>query len=157
MTHLKSLIAIGLFLFISHQTYSQGLENVISTLKRQIIGKTYTRHFTYRISQATYLGTIKNKKGFIRFYVVKEFYKIQAANVYHGHSRIVFFDRNKKKYAETTFAMPEDLPFKVEKNALCFKYSIGGVTKIHKESITDNLPTMICGSPSSGCESVIKF
>jgi hypothetical protein len=85
-------------------------------------------------SERTFLGLIKDSKGKAVFYVAKEFYTVQVALVRHGHTRIVFFDNQKKMIACYYLGLPEDLPYKLVSNSLFFKYRADRTGKDNTES-----------------------
>lgn len=139
-------IVCCLLLLIVNKGYCQGLETVLSALKNQQIGKVVKNKFEYRTSEATYLGQILDINGKTKYYVVKEFYKVKAAVVYHGHSRMLFFNPNKNLVAQSIVDMPDELPYRLYNNFLYFKYMVKGVPKDYKEHLK-TLPKMICVSP----------
>jgi len=124
------------------------LQNFKDVLSKQIIGKVFTKRVEQDISQRTFLGTIKNNNGKIKYYVVKEFLRIKAAVVYHAHSRILFFNPQQKLVLQSILSLPNELPFKLQNNSLYFKYKVNGLTKTFIQSATP-LPRMICVEPTS--------
>ncbi len=95
---------------------------------------------------ATYLGRVLNSGGKTKYYVVKEFYKVKAAVVYHGHSRILIFNPSKKLIAQAIVNMPNELPYRLKNNTLYFNYIEKGVSKNYKKSF-NILTKMICVEP----------
>ena len=145
MKHFKTSIVFFLSLIIALNSNCQGLNNVLHALKEKKVGKKICGRFEQNISQATYLGAIYDKKGVLKFHVVKEFYKVKAAVVYHGHSRVLFFNSKNRLVAQTMFDMPNELPYKLIHNALYFKRL--GTTLPHstKIYISEFLPKEING------------
>ncbi|MDO7849128.1 hypothetical protein Q5H92_22385 [Hymenobacter sp. M29] len=70
-----------------------------------------------------YLGSVKGPTGEVLYHVMTHFYTVQAAVVLHGHSRILFFDKSWKQLAYCEVDVPEELPDKIKKSSLCFKYA----------------------------------
>lgn len=153
-------ILIFYFFFFSTTVYSQSsrnrsVQNFDDVLSTNKTGKVIIKKVGKDISQRTFLGTIKDNQGHIKYYVVKEFLRIQAAIVYHGHSSILFFNDKKKLVKEAILNLPEELPFKLVSNFLYFKYLENGSTRIFKEKI-EPLPEMICVQPNL-CYSVANI
>ena len=140
------ILGVLILIVFAGNACSQGIETSIISLRYAKAGKTIIRKFPYRISSATFLGTIRNKDGTVQYYVVKEFFKIKAAIVYHGHSRVLFFDKNKHLKAQTIFDMPDELPFKLQKRSLYFKKKAGGIIIIIQEALENNIPKILCGT-----------
>lgn len=154
MNHSKTFTLVIFFLSISSILFCQSLQNFTDVLDKKIVGKVFTKRVGQDISQRTFLGTIKDRNGKIKYYVVKEFLRIKAAVVYHGHSSILFFSPQKKLALRAILSMPDELPFKLQKNSLYFKYKVDGLTKIFTQP-TNPLPRMICVEPTS-CYDVSK-
>jgi len=148
MKHLKSRILLFLFVIIATDSLCQSLDNFDDVLSSKIIGKKITKKVNKDISERTYLGYIKEKNGNVMYYVVKEFLRIQAAVVYHGHSRILFFNSQKQLVVESILSMPYELPFKLKDNRLYFNYTKDSkkMTFVQDVSI---LPRMLCVEPTS--------
>ena len=100
-------------------------------------------------SERTFLGYIKDEKGKVIFYVCKEFYSIPAAIVQHGHSRILFFTREKRLASEYYLDDPAMLPYKLERGNLYFKYRRNGKELIRLVKIRRKLPIPICVAPNN--------
>ncbi len=98
------------------------------------------------ISQRTYLGVITDEGGQAKFYVVKEFLRTQAAIVFHGQSRILFFNNQNNLIKEVTLSSNDGLPFKLKANSLYFRYSENGNKKIFIQGVSI-FPKMICVKP----------
>ena len=106
-------------------------------------------------SEITYLGNIKGDKGELVYYVLKEFYRIQGAQVMRGHSRIVFLDKDQKLVAVYRIDMPGDLPNRLINNSLYFEYvdENDNKRKNHLEVMGLVLPDYICIKPNADCYS----
>ena len=148
MKHLKSQIILFLFLIIANGSRCQSLDNFNDVLTARKIGKIFTKKVKQDISERTFLGFIKEKNGNIKYYVVKKFLRIQAAIVYHGHSRILFFDPKKKLVLESILSMPYELPFKIKDNHLYFNYTKDNKKMVYVEDIS-TLHKMLCVEPES--------
>src|SRR5687767_14833015 len=96
MKHSKIFLPVILLLALTVNSFCQSLDDFSDVLGAQKIGKVFTKKAGQDISQRTYLGTVKDKEGKLKYHVVKEFLRIKAAIVYHGHSRIMFFNEHKK-------------------------------------------------------------
>lgn len=149
---MKYLLLLPLIMIIAAKGNSQGLDNALRAIQSKAIGQTVTQKNQHGISEATYLGSISNNTKKIKYWVVKEFYTVQAAIAPHGHSRILFFDRHKKLIAEVVVHTPAELPEKIHNNALLFHYSEYGIIKKFSSRI-DNKPEELCVDPTS-CYSV---
>jgi len=117
-------------------------------LNTRVKGKAIIKKVGLDISERTYLGNIKDKNGHIKFYVVKEFLRVKAAVVYHGHSSILFFTKDHVLNRRSVLSLPAELPFKLENNMLFFKYRSGSQPKTFKV-LLEPLPRMICVEPRS--------
>ena len=148
MYHSKTFVFLIFLHLVSATTFCQSLDCFKDVLDKQKIGKVFTKRAGKDISQRTFLGTIKNGNGKTKYYVVKEFLRIKAAVVYHGHSRILFFGPKKELVLQSILSMPYELPFKLSKNSLYFKYKVNNLTKTFILSINP-VPKMICVDPKS--------
>ena len=148
MKHSKAFTLLLISLGSYYNSFSQSLDDFGDVLRAKKINKEYIKKVGKDISQRTFLGFIKDNKGHIKYYVVKEFLRIQAAVVFHGHSRILFFDKQNKLVKESILSLPKELPFKLKENSLYFKYSDSGLTKIFVQDVA-TLPKMICVEPKS--------
>lgn len=102
------------------------------------------------VDSIVYLGVIKDNDGKTIYHVISNFRLVQAAIQKHGHSEIVFLDKSLKEKKTYTLGLPDDLPFKLEKNTLYFYY-IDNHTKtkqVFKTKIDRNLPDLICIAPN---------
>lgn len=98
-----------------------------------------------------YLGVIKKSNGDTLYYVLTDFTRIQAAIVMHGHSTVIFLNKNLKKVKSYELSLPEELPYKLISNTLYFKYNDKTTNKkqVFKNKIGTTIPKMICVSPDS--------
>lgn len=144
----KTFTLLIFIYFFSAEVFCQSLKNFNDVLGKQIIGKVIIKKVQEDISQRTFLGTVKYNNGKIKYYVVKEFLRIKAANLYHGNSRILFFNARKKLVLQSILTMPNELPFKLYKNTLYFRYKSGNSEKTFTQPIHP-LPKMICVEPTS--------
>jgi hypothetical protein len=149
---MKYFFLLSLIVTITAKGYTQSLGNSLRALQAKRVGKMIKKKGQYGISKATYLGSILDSTNKIKYWIVEEFYTVQAAVIPHGHSRILFFDERKKLIAEVVVDMPEELPIKIYKNNLLFHYSEGGIQKKFSFQM-DNKPKELCVEPTS-CYSV---
>jgi hypothetical protein len=98
-------------------------------------------------SERTFLGYIKDGNRTVVYYVVKEFYTVQAAIVRHGHSRIFFFTKDKKIAAVYYLDDSKELPFKLSQNELYFKCNRNGKEMNQVVKIQKKLPVSFCLIP----------
>lgn len=113
-------LLLTLFLIWSFPYLAQIPMNPNIDLVKKNIGKTIHQSGQGWKSESTYLGKITDQKGRLRFYVVKVFTKIKAAIVYHGTSKLIFYNSSKNFYAFYQFSMPGELPFKLQSNCFYF-------------------------------------
>ena len=153
--HLSKLISF-IFLLIPIVSFCQPDEKEYKTvLTLQKIGKTYRTAFKTDTFWKTYLGVITDPNNRVKYHIVKEFSKNQAASTWHGHSMILFFDVHKKLKATYDAGMPDDLPFKLVYNTFYFHYDDKGAIKTYTQQVKVPLEKWFCTAPS-GCD-VINF
>jgi hypothetical protein len=95
------------------------------------------------------LGGIYDRQGRVRYYVVAEFYRVQAAIMMHGHSRVLFLNPQRVVVAQYEFGMPEELPYKLVQNTLFFGKGLPKGRQ-HQQRIDAVLPRFLCVGPE-GC------
>jgi len=110
------------------------------------IGKEIYQKTEHGDIRSTYLGKITDKNQKNLFYVVKEFSRVKAAIIYHGNSRLIFYNADKKFKAQYHFDMPDELPVKLNANTLYFIDKDQKPAKILTLSINDQLPEQILNS-----------
>lgn len=100
--------------------------------------------------EITYLGTINDNRDVILYHVLTVFRTVQAAIVVHGHSNIIYLDKDKNIARQYEVGGPEDLPFKLEKNALYFHLpdSNKNHNKTYIFEVGTTLPKVICIAPN---------
>lgn len=145
---MKHILLLSFLLTLMVDGYTQESDNTVRAAKKRIIGKTLKQNRKYSTSKATYLGILCDKNSKVKYYVVKEFSTLQAANVPHGHSEIIFFNQHAKVMAKVQVNMPYELPVKISKNALVFTYRKNKMVKQFLFRI-DNKPDMLCVEPES--------
>jgi hypothetical protein len=95
------------------------------------------------------LGAIEDKRGHALYYLLTDFRKVQAAITVHGHPWIIYLDANKKFVKQYDVGSPEELPFKLKKNALYFYY-INTETKkktVYVNNVGTSPPKLMCVGP----------
>jgi hypothetical protein len=111
------------------------------------INKTVTTKNNEIERDVTFLGIVNTSNGAMRYYVIKEFFTIRAANTWHGHSSVYFIDIKFKKTIKYDLAMPENLPYKLIDDKLLFKYKDGLLIKQYSQDLKLKLPSNICVAP----------
>jgi hypothetical protein len=102
-----------------------------------------------------YLGDIKSPTGAVLYHVMTHFYTVQAAVELHGHSRVLFFDKNWKQLAYCEVGMPEELPERLIQNSLYFKFPGSTHQQIERLLlINSTLPKKLCLGPDANCYTV---
>lgn len=109
-------------------------------LKKRIHGKQETIKFW---------GTIVDINGKSLFKVVSVISKIQASKVIHGQTQVIFLEPKSYTIAKIyNLSIPEELPFKLEKNKLFFYYKDkNGKRLVYTNEIEANLPKLLCVAP----------
>ena len=148
MEHSKILIFVVLLLTCTSKAFSQSLQDFSDVFGQNKIGQVITKKVGQDISQRTLLGMVNDRNGNLKYYVVNEFLRVQAAIVYHGNSRIMFFTPKKRMARQAFLNSNDELPFKLIDNCLYFNYLDNGVKKICVQNI-QVLPRMICVQPKS--------
>ena len=141
------------FTIITRGQSSNYFENILT---QRNLGKTITKRIGNDISQRTYLGTIRTKSGEIKYFVLKEFYRVKAAVVYHGHSRLIFCSPNKKIFAQYILDLPDQLPYKLQQNILYFAHKENGILQRSQFELYDSLPKFMCFAPKNYCYEIGK-
>jgi hypothetical protein len=146
----RKLITLTIMVVILKMSCLGQINDFKDILSRPVKNKVFQEKNDTIESDRAFLGLIKDSLGKIVFYVAKEFNTVQAAVVKHGHSRIIFFDNQKKMIACYYLSLPEDLPYNLANNSLYFKYRSDAthVKLIQIVKIEDKLPGSICVSPS---------
>ena len=151
MSIFSTYIILVLLIAFSINLNGQPSNNFKSLISKGYIGKTFTKKIGKDILQRTYLGKIQGKSGRTKYFAIKEFYRVKAAIVYHGHSRLIFCDSNKKYIAQYRLDMPDQLPYKLKQNVFYFNYKDNGISTKSKFEIYDTLPDFICLRPKNFC------
>lgn len=94
------------------------------------------------------LGCIYDGAGRVRYYVVTEFERVQAAQQVHGHSRVLFLSPRQHLVAQYELSLPEELPDHMAQNTLFFGQ---GLIKghQHQQRIGTLLPPSLCVTPNN--------
>jgi hypothetical protein len=101
--------------------------------------------------EVIYLGEIKAENGETIYHVLTVFRLVQAAIVKHGQSEIIFLDKDLKFRKHYELGLPDELPFKLNDNSLCFNYADNTYKerKIFRTRIEKELPKLLCVSPDT--------
>jgi hypothetical protein len=143
---MKTLILI---LFLSSTLIAFGQSNYSKYIVADSVGKTEFVKHKDGDEKITYLGVIKKQNSDTLYYVIITFRRVQAAIVMHGHSDIIFLNRDYKEAKSYELGLPEELPYKLVNNVLYFKYvdEKTGKKAVFKNKIETVLPKMMCISP----------
>jgi len=142
----KSLSIILVLLISSAWCFGQSIDDPNIDLAQKNIGKNIFQKIKNGDLRSIYLGKITDKNRKVKFYVVKEFSRIKAAMVYHGHSRLIFYNADKKFKAQYQFDMPDELPVKLKANTLYFIDKNQKPAKTLTLLINDRFPEQIFNS-----------
>lgn len=101
--------------------------------------------------EITFLGTIKDRKGKTLFYVLAMYSVVKAAITVHGHSNIIYLDSEKKLLKQFSVGLREELPFKLENNALHFYYvdATSNKKKVFVNDVGMSAPKIMCVAPDN--------
>ena len=92
-----------------------------------------------------YLGEIKISKE--KYFVLSKFTIIQLAISKRGRSVVLFLDKNKEVIKKYNLDMPDQLPYKIEKNKLVFYFD----NKDYTMQLEDSLLGVFCLPNYKGC------
>ena len=92
-----------------------------------------------------YLGEIKIGKE--KYFVLSKFTIIQLAISKRGRSVVLFLDKNKEVIKKYNLDMPDQLPYKIEKNKLVFYFD----NKDYTMQLEDSLLGVFCLPNYKGC------
>jgi hypothetical protein len=125
------------------QDYSKYIDVNLKNKTQELSGKNFEEKIVY-------LGDLRTDDH-KKFHVLTSFKTFQAAIVKHGHSNIYILDTDKNVIKQYPLSIPEELPFKIEKNSLCFHYKDPRTheDKIFMNKIEDKLPVVMCVQPGS--------
>lgn len=140
-----------LLVVFSFKVNGQPSNSFKDLLHEKNLGKTFTTKIGKDILQRTYLGKIQIRSKGTSYFAVKEFYRVKAAIVYHGHSRLIFCDSNKKYIAQYRLNMPDQLPYKLKRNIFYFSYKDNGILTKSEFEIYGELPEFMCLRPANFC------
>lgn len=133
---------LNIFFFFNVLLTSAQTQNFKPILDSLKVGETYSKKGSTFKTKVIYLGTVLSSKSDTLFYVLTENYEVKAAIEWHGHSRIVFLEKNKKIKGFYSLDSPEQLPIKLVSNSLFFRDNKTG--KATKQKIPSKLPDMLC-------------
>ena len=142
----KTLVLVSLFAIFKMNCVGQ-INDFKDILIHPIKNRTILRADDGTHSERAFLGLIKDSAGNVVFYVAKEFYTVQAALVKHGHSRILFFNRDKKLTAAYYLDDPGELPYKLIRNSLYFKRTRDKEKLVQVVKVQTKLPVPLCVMP----------
>lgn len=96
-----------------------------------------------------FLGNILDVYGNPIFKVITFVSKNQASKVVHGQSQVIFLNPTTYNVVRMYYlSLPEELPFKLEKNKLFFNYKDdNGKKLVYTNAIDTSLPKLLCVAP----------
>jgi hypothetical protein len=100
--------------------------------------------------EITYLGTVKDNKGKILFFVLSVYSEIQAAINIHAHANVIFLDKNKVLRKQFELGFRDELPFKLKNNSLyfhCLNLKTGNKEQ-YSNKLSTQIPEFLCVSPN---------
>jgi hypothetical protein len=139
------LILISYILMTCALFGSAQVENFkfISSMK---INEKQIRKLKSEKDEFTFLGTIKNNMGKSLYYIVSEYSIVHATS--HGFSILYYLDKNYEVIRRYELAVPDDLPFRLFKNKLYFKYTDKmGKKRNFLFNLGISPPKLLCVSP----------
>jgi hypothetical protein len=145
-----SILIIGILLIINISGKGQQDDFEVLLSKQEIEKTKIEKHEGFE-SWRTYLGNILDAKGNLKYYVIKEYFEIQAAIVKHGNTRLCFLDKDKKLVKQYLLSSPEELPFLLKNNTLYFRYreQTSSKSTVYKQKISEKLPSLMCVEPNN--------
>jgi len=148
LNKIKSKMKIILILLIGISNVKpQGINfQFVSKMK---INETMKKRDNGKLETIKFLGNILDIGGKSLFKVVTVTSKTQASKIMHGQSQVVFLKTTSYSVAKTyNLSLPEELPFKLEKNTLFFNYKDeSGKESVYTNKIGANLPKLLCVAP----------
>jgi len=104
-----------------------------------------------------YLGSVESPTGGVLYRVMTHFYTIPAELELHGHSRVLILDKSWKPLAYCEVGMPNELPYKLRNNSLCFRYAGANNQPLeHQLLLGSALPPQLCVEPHANCYTVYQ-
>ena len=96
-----------------------------------------------------YLGTIKNSDGTDLFYILTIYREVQAAILIHGHSNVLYLDKEKVIKKQIELGLRGELPAKLKNNTLYFYYYNKKTKKkkLYTNHVGLEIPKFLCVSP----------
>jgi hypothetical protein len=115
----------------------------------QLINKKQTAKTPDDKEEIIYLGKIKSSNGKILFYILSIYSEVQAAIQIHGHSNVLYLDREKVIKKQFDLGLPDELPFKLKNNTLYFHYYNDKTkkTELYANHVGTGLPKILCVGP----------
>ena len=99
--------------------------------------------------EIVYLGEIKDIDGNILFYILAIYSEVQAAILTHGHSNVLYLDKEKIIEKQFELDLSGELPFKLKNNTLYFHYYNKKTNKLefYKNYVGIEIPKLLCVGP----------
>jgi len=156
------LIIKHLILFFILSMNCMSSEDIVSENKYKIEQYEYSKYVSLKLKtkiqkvtgndfeeNIVYLGDIRVNGQL--YYILTSFKVVQTAIIKHGHSEIYILNSKKKTVKQYNLGLPEELPFKVENNSLCFYYKDikTNQTKTFINKIEKELPELMCVEPDN--------
>lgn len=142
-------IIITIFVLLYSTVYGQA-NDYSKYIKDHLINKKQFVKTPDSKEEIIYLGEIKNSDGKVLFYILTIYSEVQAAILFHGHSNVLYLDKEKVVKKQFELGMRDELPAKLKNNTLYFYYynkeSKG--KKLYTNHVGIEIPKLLCVSPN---------
>lgn len=141
-------IIISILLFYSFNLFGQTEYGKYVEEKR--LNQRQIEKFEGAVYEVIYIGAFKDQQHIVKYHILSVFRNVQAAIEMHGHTEVIFLDKNLKLIKQIELALPEELPFKLEENKLHFHYTDDNshIQKVFEFDLDGKIPESLCVSPS---------
>jgi len=113
------------------------------------VGESITLKNDDRKDKLKYLGSILDDRGTTKFHIVTVFSTVQASRTVHGHSQVIFLGKDYQFLENYELGLPEELPKRIENNALVFEFNNSKGESIEfKFIVGEDIPKLLCVSPN---------
>lgn len=146
MLNMKNYILLFYLLITAFLSYGQKYDfEFISTLK---VNETKVIKSKEQRDKITFLGNIKNKNGKFLYHIVKLYSFVYGSS--HGFSIIYYLGNDYVELNHYEIGNPNELPYKLAKNKLYFKYNNEkGKKKTFILNVGITIPKVLCVAPNN--------